>query len=94
MTFLQFNYGVVTSTEVAYFSYIYSMISPEHYQRATGFIRSAMLTGFTFGPTLGAAGLQEERPGVTDPGVTGGQKAESKAGWCSRESLRLAGRQM
>uniref|UniRef100_A0A3B4DXP8 Solute carrier family 19 member 3b n=1 Tax=Pygocentrus nattereri TaxID=42514 RepID=A0A3B4DXP8_PYGNA len=41
MTFLQFNYGVVT------------MISPEHYQRATGFIRSAMLTGFTFGPTLG-----------------------------------------
>uniref|UniRef100_A0A8B9L7D5 Solute carrier family 19 member 3 n=1 Tax=Astyanax mexicanus TaxID=7994 RepID=A0A8B9L7D5_ASTMX len=53
ITFLQFNFGVVTSTEVAYFSYIYSAIPPEHYQRATGFVRSAMLTGFTFGATLG-----------------------------------------
>ncbi|KAL6478535.1 hypothetical protein MHYP_G00119680 [Metynnis hypsauchen] len=138
MTFLQFNYAVVTSTEVAYFSYIYSVIPPEHYQRATGFVRSAMLTGSTFGATLGqlllslagvsyftvnavtlglmgtafivsfflpmpqqgvffgpvALGVStdplEERPGVTDLGVTGGQKA----GWCSGESLRLAGRRM
>ncbi|XP_072550921.1 solute carrier family 19 member 3b [Salminus brasiliensis] len=53
MTFLQFNFGVVTSTEVAYFSYIYSTIPPEHYQMATGFIRSAMLSGSTLGATLG-----------------------------------------
>ncbi|CAM4576638.1 unnamed protein product [Leuciscus chuanchicus] len=44
---------MVTSTEVAYFSYIYSVIPPERYQRATGFVRSAMLTGYTFGATLG-----------------------------------------
>lgn len=49
----QINYAVVTSTEVAYFSYIYSVISVENYQRATGYLRSAMLVGYTFGASLG-----------------------------------------
>ncbi|XP_037534423.1 solute carrier family 19 member 3b [Nematolebias whitei] len=53
MTFLQVNYAVATSTEVAYFSYIYSMIPLEKYQRATGFLRSAILAGYTFGASLG-----------------------------------------
>ncbi|KAM4627516.1 solute carrier family 19 member 3b [Polymixia lowei] len=53
MTFLQVNYAVVTSTEVAYFSYIYSVIPVEKYQRATGYLRSAMLAGYTFGATVG-----------------------------------------
>lgn len=53
LTYLQFNFAMVTSTEVAYFSYIYSVIPPERYQRATGYVRSAMLTGYTFGSTLG-----------------------------------------
>lgn len=44
---------MVTSTEVAYFSYIYSVIPLEKYQRATGYLRSAMLTGYTFGASLG-----------------------------------------
>uniref|UniRef100_A0A665W581 Solute carrier family 19 member 3b n=1 Tax=Echeneis naucrates TaxID=173247 RepID=A0A665W581_ECHNA len=49
----QINYAVVTSTEVAYFSYIYSIIPSENYQRATGYLRSAMLAGYTFGASLG-----------------------------------------
>ncbi|XP_042342298.1 solute carrier family 19 member 3b [Plectropomus leopardus] len=53
MIFLQVNYAVVTSTEVAYFSYIYSLIPVENYQRATGYLRSAMLAGYTFGASLG-----------------------------------------
>lgn len=53
MVFLQVNYAVVTSTEVAYFSYIYSVIPVEHYQRATGYLRSAMLAGYTLGASLG-----------------------------------------
>ncbi|XP_034556627.1 solute carrier family 19 member 3b [Notolabrus celidotus] len=53
MTFLQVNYAVVTSTEVAYFSYIYSVIPFENYQRATGYLRSAMLAGYTIGASLG-----------------------------------------
>ncbi|KAA8593943.1 hypothetical protein FQN60_004777 [Etheostoma spectabile] len=53
MIFLQVNYAVVTSTEVAYFSYIYSVIPVENYQKATGYLRSAMLTGYTFGASLG-----------------------------------------
>ncbi|XP_068571778.1 solute carrier family 19 member 3b isoform X1 [Cebidichthys violaceus] len=53
MVFLQVNYAVVTSTEVAYFSYIYSVIPVENYQRATGYLRSAMLAGYTFGASLG-----------------------------------------
>uniref|UniRef100_A0A3P9BUV7 Solute carrier family 19 member 3b n=1 Tax=Maylandia zebra TaxID=106582 RepID=A0A3P9BUV7_9CICH len=39
--------------QVAYFSYIYSVIPVENYQRATGYLRSAMLAGYTFGATLG-----------------------------------------
>ncbi|XP_035536181.1 solute carrier family 19 member 3b [Morone saxatilis] len=53
MICLQVNYAVVTSTEVAYLSYIYSVIPVEHYQRATGYLRSAMLAGYTFGASLG-----------------------------------------
>uniref|UniRef100_A0AAV2J5K6 Uncharacterized protein n=1 Tax=Knipowitschia caucasica TaxID=637954 RepID=A0AAV2J5K6_KNICA len=53
MVFLQVNYAVVTSTEVAYFSYIYSMIPIENYQRATGYLRGAMLVGYTFAASLG-----------------------------------------
>lgn len=53
MTFLQFNYAVVTSMEVAYFSYIYSVIPPARYRQATRYLRSAMLTGSTLGATLG-----------------------------------------
>ncbi|XP_076591642.1 solute carrier family 19 member 3b [Chaetodon auriga] len=52
MMCLQVNYAVVTSTEVAYFSYIYSMIPVEFYQRATGYLRSAMLAGYTIGAGL------------------------------------------
>ncbi|XP_043975070.1 solute carrier family 19 member 3b isoform X2 [Gambusia affinis] len=53
MTFLQVNFGIVTSTEVAYFSYIYSVIPLKSYQKATSYLRSAMLTGYTFGASLG-----------------------------------------
>ncbi|KAL6116308.1 slc19a3 [Pungitius sinensis] len=53
MVVLQVNYAVVASTEVAYFSYIYTVIPVESYQRATGYLRSAMLAGYTFGASLG-----------------------------------------
>ncbi|XP_049581269.1 solute carrier family 19 member 3b [Syngnathus scovelli] len=53
MVFLEIHYAVVTATEVAYFSYIYSVIPLENYQRATGYLRSAMLFGYTFGAGLG-----------------------------------------
>ncbi|XP_041920229.1 solute carrier family 19 member 3b [Alosa sapidissima] len=52
MTALQVNYAVVTSTEVAYFSSIYCLVPPERYQQATGYLRAAMLIGYTFGATL------------------------------------------
>ncbi|XP_036393519.1 solute carrier family 19 member 3b [Megalops cyprinoides] len=53
MTFLQVNFAVVTSCEVAYFSYIYSVVPAEEYQRVSGYLRSAMLLGFTLGASLG-----------------------------------------
>ncbi|XP_019741564.1 thiamine transporter 2 [Hippocampus comes] len=53
MVFLEIHYAVVTATEVAYFSYIYSAIPLENYQRATGYLRSAMLFGYTSGAGLG-----------------------------------------
>ncbi|KAJ8368145.1 hypothetical protein SKAU_G00081730 [Synaphobranchus kaupii] len=50
---MQFFYGVVTASEVAYFSYIYSVVDPQHYRKATSYCRSIQLLGYTMGSVLG-----------------------------------------
>ncbi|XP_068136628.1 thiamine transporter 2 isoform X2 [Hyperolius riggenbachi] len=50
---LEFMYGMVTATEVAYFSYIYSVVDTEHYQKVTSYCRSITLVGFTVASVLG-----------------------------------------
>nr|XP_020455980.1 thiamine transporter 2-like [Monopterus albus] len=49
----QFFYGVVTASEVAYFSYIYSVVDLKRYRKATSYSRSAQLLGYTVGSVLG-----------------------------------------
>ncbi|XP_069831682.1 thiamine transporter 2 [Dendropsophus ebraccatus] len=49
---LEFVYGMVTATEVAYFSYIYSVVDTEHYQKVTSYCRSITLVGFTLASVL------------------------------------------
>ncbi|KAK2504631.1 hypothetical protein MC885_001247 [Smutsia gigantea] len=51
--FLEFFYGLATATEVAYYSYIYSVVDVRAYQRVTSYCRSATLVGFTTGSVLG-----------------------------------------
>ncbi|CAN0294743.1 unnamed protein product [Lampetra fluviatilis] len=53
MQAMEFCYGVVTATEVAYYSYIYSVVAAKHYQRVTGYCRSATLAGYTLASVLG-----------------------------------------
>ncbi|KAM5164128.1 thiamine transporter 2 [Mantella aurantiaca] len=50
---LEFCYGMVTATEVAYYSYIYSVVDTKHYQRVTSYCRSITLVGFTVASVLG-----------------------------------------
>ncbi|KAM4040789.1 thiamine transporter 2 [Anomaloglossus baeobatrachus] len=50
---LEFMYGVVTATEIAYFSYIYSVVDTEHYQKVTSYCRSITLVGYTIASVLG-----------------------------------------
>jgi len=45
MQFMQVAYGVATSTEVAYFTYIYAQVPAEFYQQVTSFTRTALLLG-------------------------------------------------
>lgn len=45
MQLMEFCYGIATSTEVAYYTYIYAKVSSEYYQRVTSFTRSAILFG-------------------------------------------------
>jgi len=45
MQFMQVSYGIATSTEVAYFTYIYAQVPGEFYQQVTSFTRSALLLG-------------------------------------------------
>ncbi|KAL6116309.1 slc19a3 [Pungitius sinensis] len=53
MQAMQFFYGVVTASEVAYFSYIYSVVDPKRYRKATSYSRSVQLLGYTVGSVLG-----------------------------------------
>uniref|UniRef100_A0A8D0GG34 Thiamine transporter 1 n=1 Tax=Sphenodon punctatus TaxID=8508 RepID=A0A8D0GG34_SPHPU len=51
--FLEFFYGVVTATEIAYYSYIYSIVDLNLYQKVTSYCRSAALVGSTVGSISG-----------------------------------------
>uniref|UniRef100_A0A3B5MU40 Uncharacterized protein n=1 Tax=Xiphophorus couchianus TaxID=32473 RepID=A0A3B5MU40_9TELE len=53
MQLLEFFFGLATASEVAYYSYIYSVVEPELYQRVTGYCRSATLFGSAAGSLLG-----------------------------------------
>ncbi|XP_038205175.1 thiamine transporter 1 isoform X2 [Arvicola amphibius] len=51
--FLEFFYGIATAAEIAYYSYIYSVVDLGMYQKVTSYCRSATLVGFTVGSVLG-----------------------------------------
>ncbi|XP_015864136.1 thiamine transporter 2 isoform X2 [Peromyscus maniculatus bairdii] len=52
MQVAEFFFGIVTSTEIGYYSYIYSMVSPEHYQKVSSYCRSVTLVAYTAGSVL------------------------------------------
>ncbi|XP_053166907.1 thiamine transporter 1 isoform X1 [Hemicordylus capensis] len=51
--FLEFFYGMVTATEIAYYSYLYSIVDLNLYQKVTSYCRSAALVGYTVGSVTG-----------------------------------------
>ncbi|XP_078266002.1 thiamine transporter 2-like isoform X1 [Rhinoraja longicauda] len=53
MQFVEFTFGIVSATEVAYYSYIYSVVDPDHYQKVTSYCRSVTLVAYTLGSILG-----------------------------------------
>ncbi|NXS01620.1 S19A3 protein, partial [Oxylabes madagascariensis] len=53
MQVVEFFYGMVTATEVAYYAYIYSVVSSQHYQRVTSYCRSITLVAATVAAVLG-----------------------------------------
>ncbi|XP_056157263.1 thiamine transporter 1 isoform X1 [Lampris incognitus] len=53
MQLLEFFFGLATATEVAYYSYIYSVVEPAQYQRVTGYCRSVTLLGSAAGCLAG-----------------------------------------
>ncbi|XP_023578879.1 thiamine transporter 2 isoform X2 [Octodon degus] len=52
MQAVEFVFGIVSATEVAYYAYIYSVVSPEHYQRVSGYCRSVTLVAYTAASVL------------------------------------------
>uniref|UniRef100_A0A8C2U520 Thiamine transporter 1 n=1 Tax=Coturnix japonica TaxID=93934 RepID=A0A8C2U520_COTJA len=50
---LEFFYGMVTATEVAYYAYIYSVVDVDLYRKVTSYCRSATLVGYTVGSVCG-----------------------------------------
>ncbi|XP_010606448.1 thiamine transporter 2 isoform X1 [Fukomys damarensis] len=52
MQAVEFTFGMVSATEVAYYAYIYSVVRPEHYQRVSGYCRSVTLVAYTAASVL------------------------------------------
>ena len=52
MQAMQVAYGLATSTEVAYYTYIYAKVDPRHFQKITSFTRVAILLGRFLSGTL------------------------------------------
>lgn len=53
MQFMEFFYGITMACRVAYSSYIFSLVSPDLYQRVAGYSRSAVLMGVFTSSVLG-----------------------------------------
>ncbi|XP_019723700.1 thiamine transporter 1 [Hippocampus comes] len=53
MQLLEFFFGLATASEVAYFSYIYSVVEPAHYRKVTAYCRSVALFGSAAGSLTG-----------------------------------------
>uniref|UniRef100_A0A8C4QTN0 Solute carrier family 19 member 3b n=1 Tax=Eptatretus burgeri TaxID=7764 RepID=A0A8C4QTN0_EPTBU len=53
MQAVEFTFGLSSATEVAYYSYIYSVVPSTKYQMVTGQCRSATLIGYTTGSVIG-----------------------------------------
>lgn len=53
MQLMEFFFGLATASEVAYYSYIYSVVEPAQYQRVTSYCRSITLFGSAAGSLTG-----------------------------------------
>ncbi|XP_061833523.1 thiamine transporter 1 [Nerophis lumbriciformis] len=53
MQLLEFFFGLATASEIAYYSYIYSVVEPAHYQKVTAYCRSVTLFGSAAGSLTG-----------------------------------------
>ncbi|KAM7387728.1 hypothetical protein PAMP_023948 [Pampus punctatissimus] len=47
-----FSYSIAMAADVAYLSYIYSVVQPSYYQRVTSYVRAAILVGYAVGALL------------------------------------------
>lgn len=47
-----FSYSIAMAADVAYFSYIYSIVQPSYYQRVTSYVKGAILLGYAVGALL------------------------------------------
>lgn len=45
MKLMQVTYGIATAAEIAYYSYIYVLVSPLHFRKVTGYIEASRLFG-------------------------------------------------
>ncbi|KAG7236097.1 hypothetical protein INR49_001378 [Caranx melampygus] len=53
MQLMEFFFGLATASDIAYYSYIYSVVDPEHYKRVTSYCRSITLFGLAAGSLMG-----------------------------------------
>ncbi|MEJ1270273.1 solute carrier family 19 (thiamine transporter) member 2 [Cricetulus griseus] len=84
--FLEFFYGIATATEIAYYSYIYSVVDLGMYQKVTSYCRSATLKSLFFhhipASCHGVNGIKVQNGGI----VTENPASNHLPGWEDIES--------
>ena len=53
MQWMQVAYGVATATEIAYFSYVYAVVSIDHFKKVTSYVRAVRLFGQSMAGIVG-----------------------------------------
>ena len=53
MQWMQVAYGVATATEIAYYSYVYAVVSIDHFKKVTSYVRAVRLLGQSMAGIVG-----------------------------------------
>ena len=66
MQWMQVAYGVATATEIAYYSYVYAVVSIDHFKKVTSYVRAVRLFGQSMAGIVGQVLISTQLTGFLE----------------------------